>query len=317
MRDLQLADRVAEIPYRLRSPSHAEGETWPLAPEDLARISVMWPTKYQWAPSGIIVETIRDGMTRLGVLRLEPTAQTLRGVVMLTCVVDDRPHVVALDYADYQDAVNDQALSECALYIKCQFREGGYANSKIVPGGYTVTTRAYYRYFMRLRKQLNPRPTIGVLARFGYLFQGELRRQAVDLLTQTPDIHCVGNNGKVRYSRFLREVAGARLSLHMPGNGPFTHRVAEFLGLGTCLVSQRFATSLHVALKPGVHYVEIAPDMSDLVDKVRYYLANENERKLIANAGTEYFDRFLHSEQLVQYYIRTMLDRLGTIRTRA
>jgi spore maturation protein CgeB len=115
----------------------------------------------------------------------------------------------------------------------------------------------------------------------------------------------------VRYSRFLEEVASARLCLHLPGNGPFTHRIGEFLGLGRCMVSLRFTTALHVPLEAGVHYVAIADDLSDLVDKCRYYLRHDDEREQIARRGQDFFDRYLHSDQLASYYVRSILDRLG------
>jgi spore maturation protein CgeB len=77
------------------------------------------------------------------------------------------------------------------------------------------------------------------------------------------------------------------------------------------MMSLRLTTSLHVPIIPGTHYVVIADDLSDLLMKTRYYLAHEDERKKIALAGAEYFDRYLHSEQLVQYLIRKILGHLG------
>jgi spore maturation protein CgeB len=125
------------------------------------------------------------------------------------------------------------------------------------------------------------------------------------------DIDFVGAGGKVRYSRFLREIAGARLSLHVAGNGPFTHRITEFLGLGSCMISVRFPLALHVPLVPGVHYVTCADDLSDLVEVCRYYIRLDDDRERIAAAGCEYFDRYLHCDQLAGYYVTTILNRLG------
>jgi hypothetical protein len=277
--------------------------------EDLSRITIVWPTTYQWPACDVIVHTIRDGFARYGVLRFAETAQPHTGVIMLGGVVDGHAHKIALDYSDYHDFINEAALAASSLYIKMQFRREGYTDSRIVRGGYTVTGREFYRYYVPFRRG---RRRLGVLGRFGYTFQGDFRRKAVSLLAAAADIDFVGSEGKVRYSRFLREAATARMSLHMPGNGSFTHRVAEFLGLGTCMLSSRFATDLHIPLQPGVHYVEFSHDLSDLVETVRYYLRHDEERERIAKAGQAFFDRYLHREQLVAYYLRTILERLAT-----
>lgn len=314
MFELQLADRIAEIPYRVRPPSHVHTRTWRISQEELSRISILWPTQYEWPDGAAILESVKYAFETLGVIREERTPQLYTGVVMLYCVVDGKSHAVAFDYSDYHDLINESALAKSSLYIKCQHRIEGYSDPRIVPGGYITTTRRYYRYYIPFRRRGNLAPTIDLVGRFGFTFQGELRRRAVALLADASDIQFVGNTGKVRYSRFLREVASARLSLHLPGNGPFTHRVAEFLGLGTCMISVPFATALHVPLVPGIHYVEIKPDLSDLLEKVRYYLQREDQRNRIAAAGRDYFDKYLHHEQLVSYYIRRILDRLGDSR---
>lgn len=150
-----------------------------------------------------------------------------------------------------------------------------------------------------------------MVGRFGFAFQGELRRKAVALLEAAPDLAFVAAGGEVRYSRFLRESALSRLCLQLPGNGSFTHRVIEFLGLGSYMLSVRFETRLHVPLEPGVHYVEIAEDLSDLVEKARYYARHDAEREAIAAARADASDRYLHAEQLARYYATTMLERLG------
>jgi hypothetical protein len=272
-------------------------------------VVISWPSVYQWPLSKGIVETLKDGLSRVCQVRAVSMPQPYKGVVMLSCAVDGKAHPVALDYSDYP-AINTHALAACSLYIKLQFDRAAYDDAKIIAGGYPVTGLDYYKYFMAYRSRFGHRRRIDVLGRFGYRFQAELRRKAVALLSDSSDIHFVGSAGKVRYSRFLREAASARLCLDLPGNGPFTHRVAEFLGIGSCMVSIRHATVLHVPIEPGTHYVEIADDLSDLGDKCRYYIGHDEEREEIASAGRDYFDRYLHCDQLACYYVRNILDRL-------
>jgi len=311
---LALADRLGEIPYRFRLLTHADVQTWPLTEHELARVRITWPARYQWAPAAIFTETLKAALARRGVLQERPTSQTLPGIVLLGCTVDGLEYKVALDYSDRPDFINQEGLVESSLYIKLQFRTKGYADPRIIRGGYPPSSRLYYRYYLALRKRFAHDRRIDVLGRFGFKFEGDLRRKAVETLAGARDIDFVGHGARVRYSRFLREAAAARLCLDLPGNGPFTFRVPEFLGLGSCLIAPRYPTALPVDLEPGVHYVAVMPDLSDLLEAGRYYLAHDEEREQIASAGSDYFDRYLHCEQLGSYYIQSILDRLGSRR---
>lgn len=306
--NLELVDRITELPYRLRSAARAESATWPLTSAELAKVSIVWPSHPQWAPAAGITETLAMGLERLGVLRREPIAQEHRGVIMLHCEVAGRRFHVALDYADKHTSINLGALAECSLYVKLEFSEERYADPKIIPGGYPVTGLDYYRYYLPFRERYQNDRRHGILGRFGFTFQGELRRKAVAQLSEADDIDFVGTGKKVRYSRFLREAASARMCLDLPGNGCFTHRVAEFLGLGSCLIAPRYPVAMHVPLVPNQHYVAIADDLSDLLDKTRHYLAHDAEREAIAQAGRDYFDRYLHCDQLGSYYVTRILQ---------
>jgi hypothetical protein len=307
---LQLLGRLRELPYRLRPRATPAVMTWPLTRAEQDSIELTWPSTYDWPWTAIIVGTLLNALRRQCRLSEAATPQTWKHVVMVGCRIGDRASSVAIDYNDLPD-IDADALARCDLYFKFHHAREGYADARIVPGGYTTTGIDYYRYYLPFRAQYNRERRIDVLGRFGYRFQGELRRKAVTLLSEAKDLRFVGGTGKVRYSEFLREAAAAKLCLDLPGNGAFTHRVAEFLGIGSCMVSIRHATILHRPLEAGVHYVEVAQGLDDLLDQCRYYAAHDAEREGIAAAGTDFFDRFVHCDQLAGYYLRTILDRLS------
>ena len=94
---LAIADRISEIPYRLRRPHNAQSLTWSISPEELPNVAIVWPTRYQWPRCAVIVETIKDAFRRRNVLREDATPQTHKGVVMLYCVMGGKTHPVPLD----------------------------------------------------------------------------------------------------------------------------------------------------------------------------------------------------------------------------
>jgi hypothetical protein len=79
-----------------------------------------------------------------------------------------------------------------------------------------------------------------------------------------------------------------RFVLSLWGNHPFNPRLYRGLEAGS-LVFHQATPQIHFLddglLVPGRDYVEIAPDLSDLVDKVAYFLAHPAEAREIADAG--------------------------------
>lgn len=50
-------------------------------------------------------------------------------------------------------------------------------------------------------------------------------------------------------------------------------------------------------LQPGVHYIEVKPDYSDLIDKLNYYIAHPDEAQHIIDNAHAYVDRFRDAER--------------------
>ncbi|HSB99703.1 MAG TPA: glycosyltransferase [Burkholderiaceae bacterium] len=75
------------------------------------------------------------------------------------------------------------------------------------------------------------------------------------------------------------------------GNHVLTYRVFEGLAC-RCLVlaqSLRDCAIVDDGLQPGRHYVEVAADLSNLVELARHYLARPDEAQRIADAGHQHF----------------------------
>jgi hypothetical protein len=94
------------------------------------------------------------------------------------------------------------------------------------------------------------------------------------------------------HARLLRD---AKVCIAPWGNHPITYRLFEGMALRCLVVAQsiRATAFLDGGLEAGRHYVEVADDLSDLVDKVRYYLDHLSGAQRIADAGHEHFRRYL------------------------
>lgn len=49
---------------------------------------------------------------------------------------------------------------------------------------------------------------------------------------------------------------------------------------------------MHSAMKPGVHYIEVAPDYSDLGDKMAWYISHPEDARHISEASSEWARKF-------------------------
>jgi spore maturation protein CgeB len=130
----------------------------------------------------------------------------------------------------------------------------------------------------------------------------------VDLLQNQRRFHYEGSLQIVRHSQSLHESAQAKVCIDLPGNGDFCFRLIDYLGIGACVVAAPHGTLLHVPLEEGKHIVYAKEDLSDLVELCQYYLEHEEQRSAIARASRDFFDRYLHRDQLAGYYLSKCLE---------
>jgi hypothetical protein len=194
-----------------------------------------------------------------------------------------------------------------------QYNIDGYPFSNVIPGGFVSHDEAYH-YLPHIRKIRDKNDFLSdVYGRFGTEFAQDQRGKAVSLLSKQKDFRFDGGLNKVRYSRFLREVAGSKICIDIFGNGDFCFRLVDYLAVGTCVISIKHRTAFNAPLVDREHIVYMKDDLSDLISLCNFYLKNDEERERISRNSRGFFDKYLHREQLAAYYLYKFFEKIKTL----
>lgn len=294
-----------------RSQLPAAAATWPVAPDLGRRLSVGWPTSYEWAPAAKWVDSLRAEISAHVPVSAVEIDQRYEGAVLIEVELDGRRHRVAIDYFD-SDRLLDEVVASCALIFKMQYRSGGYDNPRVVPGGYVPARPHLARYLPALR-HLRDRsaPIYEVYGRFGITYATEYRRTAVQALTAQTRFHYEGSLKLLPYAAYLREAAQSRVCIDLPGNGEMCHRLIEYLAIGCCVVRPAPLTRLPVELTDGLNIRYCQRDLSDLVDVCAELVRDQARATDIGLAARDYYDRYLRGAQLAGYYLDRCMEILA------
>jgi hypothetical protein len=299
---LALPARLYEILHRLQKPAQpALPLTW-TEPAETRGLLIRFPRYLEWEQARQAFGSLFDSLARVGPFEETGIAQRHPGVILCQAVHRARSLSFTIDYFDHPDYINTDALAQSAVYFKLQFLKSGYDDARIVPGGFSALGSRLFSCLSDLRRRADSEKRTSVLARFGFRFNAERRRDALERLGAAG----LGSHSqlfdKVRYSAYLREAASASICMDLPGNGPFCHRLVELMAIGCCIVAPEYTTGLPVPLVENVHYVPVAGDFANLVDTCEELLDDPARRGALARAARCYFDRYLHPDQLARYW---------------
>lgn len=313
---------VGTIAARLRQPlkrlllglQPAVAQTpWKVERSELAGVKIRWPATFEWQYAWGWVEPLFHGFRSQVPVSIADIPQELTSTVVIELHRGARIHRVAINCSDYPDLIHFPS-ERAALHLefKMQYRNGGYGDPGVVPGGY-VSDSMLVDWYARRPRQERDRQHFrwDVYGRFGLQFAADVRTKAIKMLEGQRRVRFFGGDRKVSFSRFLKEVAQSRVCVDLPGNGPFCFRLVNYFAVGACVVSAPHATSMPVPLIDREHIVYTKPDMSDLVDLCEHYANDSPAREAIMQRSREYYLRHLYWRSLSNYYLRMMLDRLS------
>ena len=115
----------------------------------------------------------------------------------------------------------------------------------------------------------------------------------------------------MRYYSYLSEVSRASICIDLPGNGPLCFRLIDYLAVGSCIVALPHSARLHVDLKNMEHVIYVDPNVEQIVEVCDALLARPRQVSDLVSASRDFFDRYLHAEQLAAYYLNKVIEFLG------
>lgn len=306
----RLREPLKRIILGLQPPA-ADSE-WAVDRHDLKGVKIHWPATLDWRYTWGWVEPLFRGFrARLPVI-VTDVPQHLKRVVLIEFHRRDQIYRVGINYSDDPDRVYFGTSGDpLDLEFKMQYRNGGYGERNIVPGGY-VSNSMLVDWHSRGPRKVRDRQQFewDVYGRFGANFATEIRTKAVETLQNQRRVQFYGGLRKVSFAKFLGEIARSRVCIDLPGNGPFCFRLVSYMAVGACVVSPPHATTMPVPLVDRKHIVYTKPDMSDMVDLCEKYANDAPAREAIKEAARDYYRKNLYWRSLADYYLRTTLDRL-------
>lgn len=293
--------------------------SWPLDPDRLAGVSVHWPTTYLSGTAGVQPQAESRMARRLASLRAamgemvtsdaRDIPQPYPSVVLFTVDIEGETHEVAIDQSPYLP-VNDECADRCLLYFKRHFRSEGYPQQNVVPGGFAPLDHVkLHRHLHRLRQR--DRLVYDVYGRFSPHFSPEVRGPVLEILSRQSRFGFEGGSQLTMYTQYLRDIARSRVCIDVPGEGPLSYRLVEYLAVGACVVAYPHHARLHVPLVDREHVVYVKDDLSDLVELCAYYIDRPDERRRMVENSRGFFDKYLHRDQLSAYHLHSLIAAAG------
>lgn len=283
--------------------------SWPLDIEKLRECRIVWPTKYQWPQAAKWMAPILTGLRKYVQIEYQDIPQSNEKVVLAELHYHGEAQTLAIDYAD-DPRVAPSVVDRSAVYFKMQFHKDGYSQDHVRPGGFVTNDCSIYRYIPHLRELAKLEPEFDVYGRFTLRYGKQIREKALHLLSSQQRFEFKGGPRRVRYSRFLRQSARSSICIDLPGEGIFCFRLIDYLAVGSCIVAARHSAVFPEPLVDRKHIVFVKPDLSDLREICIEYLRDEETRRTIAHNAQDYFNRYLHREQLAAYYLHESLAML-------
>ena len=238
--------------------------------------------------------------------------------------IDSKTTRVWYDSSDFA-VTHTELMNDGDIYFKVQYYDDVVKNAKnVFPIGFGTSLFYYFDSLDERRKLKNQKKydydIIAVFRTSNYT----VRRQVVEIirgrqdwkslacLEQTPNRPTVPKEivGSVLpYLEHLKSQCRSKLCLAIQGAGirfGINGRVGEILGTGNCLILPKLEARMPESLEGSA--IILKKDLSDMEEKVDYYINNDEEREKIAKSGLTYYEKWLSPKAMCQNIINKVIN---------
>jgi len=282
--------------------------SWKLDDSWLKESTLYWPRQVPWPPALKWYEQLKKGFISHIKIETKDIPQPSGATLLLELKNGETKTPFIIDIADSTE-IKKVDTKTASLYFKMQYKNEGYSHSNVLAGGYLTGSSDVYHYLKNLRSV--DQNSFQVYGRFSLEFAKDTRKKALEMLSEQKSFSFEGSPKKIRYSRFLKETARSSLLIDLPGNGPLCFRLIDYLSVGGCVVAPKHEAKLHVPLEHMKNIIYVKPDLSDLISTCENLLKDEKLISEISKNSRDFFDQYLHIDQLTAYYLHHMMVHLS------
>lgn len=294
-------------------------------------VTVYYPTKDSLPPAevgNIWYEYLLCGFSRVCYVQLDYMLDSInsvayqQGITLFDVKMGDKYQRVVYDWSDKLFDPKDSGKILPIFKIQCPVE-----SKDAMPIGQTVMLMEYFDELDSLRRLKDSRAYHHDIVGIFKATNLGTRLKAVELIHKQNWNSLIGLHAydslqriprelqqyRLAYQDHLRAQAKSKLVLVLPGmydEGGFSWRLTEALGMGCAVIAPK-----HEAAYPAHRVFEkeciitIKPDLSDLVDKINFYLTHSTERERIAENGRRYFDAYLTPEAMAKRLVSVLRRR--------
>lgn len=118
-------------------------------------------------------------------------------------------------------------------------------------------------------------------------------------------------NYKRRGKLYLEELAACKIVLNFRGGGWDTMRYWETPAAGTFMISQQPQIAIPQNFVDGKHVAWCADDLSDLIEKIDYYLHHSTERENMAAAARAHLEKYHLNTCRAAFVLALVKEKVG------